>query len=268
MAVTRLIELKRDAPPGELDRYLFAMQDNPDTDGSEHSLPGTRPTAGPDVLTPAHNRSAETAEGIDGTASSEGAEYSAVSRESADRTTPAFVCPGCGHEFAVADDAMPANGLLSCPSCGGEFFAAAEMSEQDRAELERMEADRREREDRLVDIHENKVLLERRSLARVRTYAIVALVLLVVISIQLAGRSWLVYERYGVFPMKFQAFVVVSVLCWPLAWLCVRKIRAINAELRKPLLQDPETPPDFSTLSDGSQLVDQDIRNLEKLTGR
>ena len=41
-------------------------------------------------------------------------------------------------------------------------------------------------------------------------------------------------------------------------WGCfalVRRATAFHRELQKPMLEEPTTPPDFSTLSDGSQQV-------------
>jgi hypothetical protein len=65
------------------------------------------------------------------------------------------------------------------------------------------------------------------------------------------AKHWL--EPFG---YLFAAALCLSVMRWP-----IRRIRALGAVLRKPTLEEPTVPPDFSTLSDGSQRW----TNLEQL---
>jgi hypothetical protein len=177
-----------------------------------------------------------------------------------------FICPTCSLQFAVAE--MPENGLLKCPECGAEFFATAEESDEDRAERERMELEQQVKEDRLGDIRHNKVLLERRSLYRTRTYFVIGMGLCIAWSMQLmffsARRAIIEHQGLSLRVCLYLATIVVMLF---LAYLCLRKIYAINAEASKPVQHEITKPPDFSTLSDGSQLLDKAAKNLEKLGG-
>jgi len=177
-------------------------------------------------------------------------------------TESAFHCPSCNH--AISGHTVTANGLVTCPDCGAEFFASAEASEEDRAEAERLELERQVREERLVDLRHNAVLLERRSLFRMRTYIFLALGMCVAIALQLV---LFVVNRLnaGGFSLRVAAYITAIVAMTALSLLCIRKIRELNAELARPVQRDPVRPPDFSTLSDGSQYLDVAARNLERL---
>ena len=175
-----------------------------------------------------------------------------------------YACPSCGHDFAVA--APPADGLVTCPACGAEFFATPELSDEDRAEVERMELDQEVRAQRLVGLKRNVVLLERRSLFRTRSYVIVAMGVCVVAALQLTvytAQRW-VFQGVG---LRVSLYLATIGVMLALAWLCLWKIWDLNEEIAKPAQKDPAEPPDFSTLSDGSQVLDAAARNLERLTG-
>jgi len=178
-----------------------------------------------------------------------------------------FLCPTC--QQAVVVDAVPENGLLQCPHCGAEFFATAVETDEDREEIRRLELEQRVREDRLVDLKRNKVLLERRSLYRTRTYFIIGMVLFISWSMQLtfyaARRAIIESEGLSLRVCLYLAAIVVILY---FAYLCLRKILAIHAELAEPVQHEPTKPPDFSTLSDGSQRLDEAAKNLERLGGQ
>jgi hypothetical protein len=173
-----------------------------------------------------------------------------------------YTCPTCGGELSV--QSVPENGLLACPACGAEFFAATETSEEDREQAERLALDYEVRERHLSDLAANKVLLERRSLFRTRTYFAVGIVFFIGLALQLARylALRLAVEDFGPRAAGYVAAIVSALL---LAVLCFRKIRELNAELAKPVLAEPTTPPEFSTLSDGSEYLDTAARNLERL---
>lgn len=177
-----------------------------------------------------------------------------------------FVCPSCNETLEV--DAVPQGGLLQCPHCGAEFFATAEESEEDREEARRMELEQQVREERLVEMARNKVLLERRSLFRTRTYFIIGMGLCVAWAMQLtffsARRAIIEHQGLSLRVCLYLATIVVTLF---LSYLCLRRILAINAELAEPVQKEPTKPPEFSTLSDGSQVLEKAARNLEKLGG-
>jgi DNA-directed RNA polymerase subunit RPC12/RpoP/uncharacterized membrane protein YidH (DUF202 family) len=178
----------------------------------------------------------------------------------------AYTCPACQQTFAV--ESVPENGLLTCPHCGADFFATTEMSDEDRAEARRMELEQQVRDERLVEMRRNTVLLERRSLYRTRTYFIIGMGLCIAWAMQLtfyvARRAIIDGEGLSLRVWLYLAAIVVVLF---LSYLCLRRISAINAELAEPVQHEPTEPPDFSTLSDGSQVLDKAAKNLERLGG-
>jgi hypothetical protein len=61
-----------------------------------------------------------------------------------------------------------------------------------------------------------------------------------------------------------QRVAILSAIALATTWgavICYRKARRIGRELKKPLLEEPEVPPDFSGLGDGSQQL-TDLQNL------
>jgi hypothetical protein len=48
-------------------------------------------------------------------------------------------------------------------------------------------------------------------------------------------------------------FIAFACVCFMLAVYFLNRMAEMNRELRRPLLEEPTTPPDFSMLNDGSQ---------------
>ena len=176
-----------------------------------------------------------------------------------------FTCPACGH--AVAAAAVPERGLLACPACGAEFFATAEPTDEDRAAAEHLEVEHRRREQELNDLRIKQFVTERQATFRTRSYYVVGLCAAVVVAIQLGWRAVRGFGQLGldlrptVYLSGAAAFLVVG-------WLFLYKVRELDAELAKPVVEEPTTPPDLSTLLDGSQRVADAAANLERLSGR
>ncbi len=63
---------------------------------------------------------------------------------------------------------------------------------------------------------------------------------------------------WGLWP---SVFVLIAIGSGVMALLFSRRVIELHREIQKPLLDDPQTPPDFSTLSDGSQRW----KNLEEM---
>lgn len=100
----------------------------------------------------------------------------------------------------------------------------------------------------------------RRGAYRTRSYCIVALFALLVAGIKLIiMTAHHVHEAgWGGRPIGYS---IVAVAALAMAFHFAGKIAEITRELSQPMQTDPATPPDFSTLSDGSQHA----RNLEEI---
>lgn len=183
-----------------------------------------------------------------------------------------ITCPGCDEAFdpeaepqalqTVADD-----GRAQCPYCSTRFPApVAETAgatappppptgetfhvEDDAEPADEPEANAPD--DRAINRNKVRQLSAlRRGLYRTRSYVVTTAVALLVVTVQLAimtvGHVRL--KGWGARPAGYACAAAAAALG---AGLFVRKTGEINRELRTPTLAEPDTPPDFSTLSDGS----------------
>jgi ribosomal protein L37AE/L43A len=175
---------------------------------------------------------------------------------------PQFECPFCGKSVGVSD---PAQTVLQCPACGQQFFpqtASEEDSASDNEQAQAHTADEEaRREAELSELRISQVANLRRGAIRSRSWFIVGAVACVV------GASQFVYfaiekyragERRG--PLRDAICAAILLMIVP---YFLRKIRILGQEISESRLKDPATPPDFSTLSDGSQ----QWTNLDQLAG-
>lgn len=201
---------------------------------------------------------------------------------SADETTPpadadATTCPNCGMPVDPAADATDdddgAPGLLRCPICGEQFYATAagfvdddagadEEDEEGAAYREAVERRERSREQELNELRIRQIVQLRRGLYRARSYLVAAAGTCFVLVLHLAWKAYDFARVYGVRP-RLAGYLAGVVVIGMLGAFFVRRIRAANAELAVPALDEPEVPPDFSTLSDGSY----QWKNLERFAG-
>lgn len=177
-----------------------------------------------------------------------------------------YYCPHCGGVVAV-EDSTQAQAGLRCPHCGESFSVASDdvpaddttdgvEDAQARAEIEaRREAD-------LSELRIRQVANLRRGAYRTRSWLIIGACTCAVGFAQLvhlAIRDWTLGLRLG--PV---ADVILAVIAALIFWHFVRRIRALSREIRASRMPDPAAPPDFSTLSDGSQRW----ANLDELANR
>ncbi len=161
-----------------------------------------------------------------------------------------FTCPHCQQEVAV--DAVEPHPFITCPYCGGEFAVPrAEPEEQDEAEARRRDEEAREAE--LDGMKIKQISAGRRAAIRARTYLWVGIGGCIAIIGELIHKTYqrITYEHR--WDLKAFAFVVGAIAALYGTGYFYRHAAAIGEELKQPLLKDPETPPDFSTLSDGTQ---------------
>jgi hypothetical protein len=155
----------------------------------------------------------------------------------------AYACPACGAAVAPAADRP---NLLVCPACHCESFVPEpeEPAAEDAPELSRAEEIDAARIRRLAT--------ERRSINRTASYFIVAAGVCVVAIGQLA---WMTIQHVRALgwtprPIGYLLFVVLAV--WG-AWYFGMRAAALHREAKASVLPEPMTPPDFSTLDDGSK---------------
>jgi hypothetical protein len=157
-----------------------------------------------------------------------------------------YGCPECGAALEPIDGAP---NLLKCPACGLECFAPAEVEDD---ALASAEAGQPSREDELSALRIRQFATAKRSAYRARSYAIIAAAICLVGVVQLA---WMTVQHVRVAgwtprPIGYVLFILLG--GWA-AWYFLGRAREMHAEATRTALAEPTTPPDLSTLRDGSQ---------------
>ncbi len=163
-----------------------------------------------------------------------------------------FTCSTCGREFSP--DNAAAHPLL-CPHCGAIYIvddATGNFPHQSNIQIQYFGPD--------ADQRIRQIIRLRRSIIRTRGWCITAAIACLVLAVQqiiwpiaaLANAQWN--------PQQTSRLLFAIILLAAAVFLSRRIVR-LSSELRRRSLTDPTTPPDFSSLSDGSQHA----RDLEKL---
>jgi len=171
-----------------------------------------------------------------------------------------FECPACGQ--AVEATRGPVAQLLHCPACGEHFVIAAIDGSTDVPEegaVREEEKDAREVAE-LDSLRMRHLVVTRRTAMRSRTYNILgaATCLMAAAKLVVMTVKEVRIEGWHLRAVSYVLFAIVAV--WPIPYL-LRRAAHWARESRGVKMPDPETPPDFSELSDGSQHA----KNLEDL---
>jgi len=176
--------------------------------------------------------------------------------------TPAgqLVCPGCDLAFEAEAGAVAR--VEQCPGCGQPILIPA-MDGSTEIPEETEAADTLAEDDGINRLHVQQLTRERRSLIRSRSHALVGLGLCLVGAgeLMLFGVRAIRHHEPWTGPALY--FLLVPVALW-LAWRMARLALNLHRQSKVELLDEPDNPPDFSTLQDGSQFVE----NLKKLHER
>jgi DNA-directed RNA polymerase subunit RPC12/RpoP len=168
-----------------------------------------------------------------------------------------YECPACHQEVeAVAGQTAQ---LIPCPHCGEPFLVAAEDGSTDLPDEEK-EAAEKSREDEINSLKIRQLSRGRRAAIRTQGYCIVTAGGCAVGAIQLLINAVKRFHAHGN-PIPAIAYLILAAGLLRLGYYFLRLSIKYNAEAKKHSLPDPPTPPDFSTLSDGSQ----QIRHLEDM---
>ncbi|HEX4796421.1 MAG TPA: hypothetical protein VH370_21710 [Humisphaera sp.] len=172
-----------------------------------------------------------------------------------------YICPHCGVNIPRSEGPM-----LQCAACQ-ELLVTQENS----LEQESHPAAPRvgpTAEDELSHLRILQISTLRRTAARARSYCIIGagvfLITAIELGLRVAGEL-----RTNPDPLKtlhneiaLQSLVAIAAI-WGL-WYFTRRIIALTRELSQTMLDEPNTPPDFSTLSDGSQPI-RDLENMHNM---
>jgi uncharacterized Zn finger protein (UPF0148 family) len=168
-----------------------------------------------------------------------------------------YHCPNCGGLIA----ATAGQRLIICPHCNEQSFIADESTQEgESSEQTEPVKSAVPREPELSELRIKQISNLRRGAYRNRSWCVVAAVLCLVGAAQLVQMTVREARRGSVIlPIGFCLAAAAAVLG---SGYFVRSIRLLTREIRASTLPEPAMPPDFSTLSDGSQ----QWRNLDEIS--
>lgn len=172
---------------------------------------------------------------------------------------PEYVCPNCGEPL---DPAQAHQGVMDCPHCGQAVSLATDdelqASSVSGSELSapRLAPD----DDELSGVKIRQIADLRRGAVRTRSWLFISIFACAVGAIQLIFLAISGY-RAGL-RLAAGGDVAAAVLALLLSLYFGKRAIAAHREIQQSHLEEPQTPPDFSTLSNGNQYS----ANLEKMS--
>lgn len=157
-----------------------------------------------------------------------------------------LICSQCGGEVPLDE-----NGRTPplCPHCG-QMVVVDDETEQDQPAIAP--------EDELEEAKILRVVRERRAQVRTRGYYLVLMLACWVMAGQLAWVAVSALRLKGFHVLALGHFAAAAALLL-LGWAMRRRAAAMAQKIRGSALPEPQKPPDFTGLSDGSQHA----KNLE-----
>lgn len=170
---------------------------------------------------------------------------------------PEYICPNCGQSLGNVE---PHQSAVNCPNCGQVVTLATEDAPATAAnEIQPAPGIEAPADDELSGLKIRQISDLRRGAVRTRSWLLIVAIVCAVGAIQLiflavsGYRSGLRLAPLG----DLAASVLAVILCMYFSNRAV----AAHHEIKKSHLEEPLAPPDFSTLSDGSQ----HSANLERM---
>jgi predicted Zn finger-like uncharacterized protein len=186
----------------------------------------------------------------------ESASPSPQDRERQARELPVgvYACPHCGSEVAVDTDevGLGKGPFVRCPYCGDEFAVGA-ATEEDRQAQELRARIEQQREAELSAMRIRQVATIRRATIRARSYLLIGAIACAGVAIQAViqiVQRLRALHRWDAWAWAYAAWLLLMAVG---ARFFARRWLALGRELAKPLLDDPATPPDFSTLGSDTE---------------
>jgi hypothetical protein len=160
-----------------------------------------------------------------------------------------YACPQCAQPVTI--DREHGGPFVSCPHCG-ESFAIA--TAEDASEPHDLDDELSRAHDAELDgMRIRQLSVARRAAIRARTYLIIGVIVSLTGAEELSRHIVLSTLRKDASRLQRYLFAVTAVLAiYAARYLWIRFVE-IGRELKRPLLEEPTEPADFSTLSDGSQ---------------
>jgi hypothetical protein len=167
--------------------------------------------------------------------------------------TANYICPECSQPLAPVEGVAA---LLRCPACGREFFMPAADEPPPEAEPDVPPPP----DEELSALRIRNLAAARRATYRARSYCLIAAAACLVCVVQLI---WMIarqtHERgWGLQCTGYALFAALGL--YGLLYF-VTRARQLHREAKRSALSEPTTPPDFSTLDDGSK----QWKNLEEV---
>ncbi len=166
--------------------------------------------------------------------------------------TSRFRCPGCEEDLDIPNGAL--GNLVRCPYCNTDFFAADEHIHSAVVDDTPQPADvDREFEINRVRIRQYAAL--RRGAIRARSWWVVTQWTCLFTVVDILGQIFIyltTWHRWGWAPTIGAAVLPAAGV---LGFHARRHAKTLELEIKTSALADPQQPPDFSTLSDGSDFL-------------
>jgi hypothetical protein len=164
-------------------------------------------------------------------------------------------CPHC--EQNVLIESVSDEPEMICPHCGNAFVVPhSEFGGLDDHDGN-PEEQRREAELDMMRIRQ--LTTARRAAIRARTYLLVGCLIFATAAINLIIKTVQRVRYEKVWDARTFSFIAFSAACFMIAYYFMSRMLEISKELGRSAIEEPATPPDFSTLSDGTQTA----RDLE-----
>jgi predicted RNA-binding Zn-ribbon protein involved in translation (DUF1610 family) len=180
-----------------------------------------------------------------------------------------FACPNCGQEFEITPAASAQ--IVQCPACEGQVVIPSldgstelplDYENPNRAdtELEQTDSETERSDSELDGLRMRQIVTARRAAIRSRTYMLLGAMLCAVGCAKLITLIVPLVRRDGWtrLAMGYAIFVGLGVVG---TVYCLRRAAELNQESKATPIPEPPTPPDFTSLSDGSQQA----KNLEEI---
>ena len=154
----------------------------------------------------------------------------------------AYSCPECDFGL-VGVEGEPT--LLHCPRCDKHFRTPDAVDDAPAPEPD-------DRADELSALRIRQLSAAKRAAYRSRSYCVIAAVVCVVAIVQLVWNGVLLLRGGGWTSRPVSYFLFAILAAWGVGYF-VRHATAFHREAQRSALPEPTTPPDFSTLGDGSE---------------
>jgi len=180
--------------------------------------------------------------------------------DSSEDRLQAFECPACGG--GVEAEVEEVARLVGCPACGEAFVIPGRDGSTDLPDVDAAGEERKAHEalQELDSLRMRHLIVTRRTAIRTRTYFVTGAFGCLVGGVELVIMTVSEVRRVG-WHLRQVGFVLAALAGFWWTVYFFRRAAYWGRQSRAVTIPEPETPPDFTTLSDGSQYA----RNLENL---